>query len=481
MTRLKNFIHQLIIILLFVGFVLAIRFQPISQTFEFDYDEGFNLIKALLYSQGFSLYTQIWNDQPPLFTVLLSYWLNLFGYSIFAARLLILLFSALLIYCFYKLISSEVGKLPALIATILLFTSWLYIRLSISVMIGLPSLSLAMLSIYLLHLYRQNHRKFYIILSGITFALSLQTKLFTILLLPLMFFYIVDFNIKTVVNNKLSKTILINAALWLIPLGLIYILIGVFFQQFWNHDQLITTHLNQPQNLKLENFNNREYLLYIISQDYDYIFLAFIGIGVIFLRKYINGIFPIAWLITAVLILLNHQPLWYHYYPLLAIPICWLAAYGVAFLGDSFFKKKLINTKQLIIPFLLIVILIGLVIATPPNPKGSVPKNMELMQLVLRYKDSTNWIFTDRPIYAFYARLCVPPEIAVMSYKRLNSGELTSQEILSVLQKYRPEQIVLSRWTSQLKSDSKFLAYINTNYSKTYTNAIGSEEHYILK
>jgi 4-amino-4-deoxy-L-arabinose transferase-like glycosyltransferase len=481
MTRLKNFFHQFIIIFLFIGFVLAIRFTPISQTFEFDYDEGFNLIKAFLYSQGFSLYTQIWNDQPPLFTVLLSYWLNLFGHSIFAARMLILIFSAVLIHCFYKIISTELGRLPALIATILLFTSWLYIRLSISVMIGLPSLSLAMLSIYLLHLYQQNNRKFYIIFSGISLALSLQTKLFTIFLVPLIFFYLFSFNSKTIASINFSKKILVNATLWLASLGLIYILIGILFQQFWNYEQLIITHLNQPQNSKIENFNNQEYLRYMISQDYDYIFLACVGIGAIFLKKPRNGIFPLAWLITSVLILLNHQPLWYHYYPLLAIPICWLAAYGVAFLIDSFFKKKLINTKQLIIPSLLVVILIGLVIATPPNPKGSVPKNAELMQQVLKYKDATNWIFTDHPIYAFYAKLRVPPEIAVMSYKRLNSGELTSPEILAVLQNYRPEQIVLSRWTSQLKSDNKFMAYINDNYSKTYTNAIGSEEHYILK
>ncbi|RUR85202.1 hypothetical protein PCC6912_13180 [Chlorogloeopsis fritschii PCC 6912] len=348
-------------------------------------------------------------------------------------------------------------------------------------MIGLPSLSLAMLSIYLLHLYQQNYRKFYIIFSGISLALSLQTKLFTIFLVPLIFFYLFSFNSKTIASINFSKQNIVNAALWLASLGLMYILIGILFQQFWNYEQLIITHLNQPQNSKIENFNNQEYLRYMISQDYDYIFLACVGIGAIFSKKYRNGIFPLAWLITSVLILLNHQPLWYHYYPLLAIPICWLAAYGVAFLIDSFFKKKLINAKQLIIPSLLVVILIGLVIATPPNPKGSVPKNAELMQQVLKYKDATNWIFTDHPIYAFYAKLRVPPEIAVMSYKRLNSGELTSPEILAVLQNYRPEQIVLSRWTSQLKSDNKFMAYINDNYSKTYTNEIGSEEHYILK
>lgn len=67
-----------------------------------------------------------------------------------------------------------------------------------------------------------------------------------------------------------------------------------------------------------------------------------------------------------------------------------------------------------------------------------------------------------------------------MSYKRLNSGDLTPKELLAVLQKYRPEQIFLDRWTGQIKSDSQLTAYINKNYSKTYTDEKGRTEHYIL-
>ncbi len=167
MTRCKNFISPLITVALLVCLIVAIRLKPLVQTFEFDYDEGFNLMKAFLYSQGFSLYTQIWNDQPPLFTVILSSWLKIFGNSILAARLLIIIFSALLIYCFYKIVSINLGRLPALIATFLLFTSWLYIRLSISVMIGLPSLSLAVLSIYFLNRYKQNFQAIFLVVSGI--------------------------------------------------------------------------------------------------------------------------------------------------------------------------------------------------------------------------------------------------------------------------------------------------------------------------
>ncbi|MBP5975849.1 hypothetical protein HW132_24695 [Brasilonema sp. CT11] len=157
-----------------------------------------------------------------------------------------------------------------------------------------------------------------------------------------------------------------------------------------------------------------------------------------------------------------------------------MASSGVVYLLDfSSNNFKSANLKKLI-PSLAVVLLIVLVVATPTNPKGRPPNNLEVMQLVLKYKGSTQWVFTDRPIYAFYAGLRVPPEMAVMSYKRLNSGDLTSKELFAVLQKYRPEQIILDRWTGQIKSDSQLTAYINKNYSKTYTDEKGITEHYIL-
>jgi 4-amino-4-deoxy-L-arabinose transferase-like glycosyltransferase len=486
MPKLKNILLQLSIILLFISLVIAMRFEPMTQTFQFDYDEGFNLMKAVLYSKGFSLYSQIWNDQPPFFTVILSKWINLFGHSIFAARLLILLFSAILIWCFYQIVFFELGNLPAIVATFLLFTSWLYIRLSISVMIGIPSLALAMLSIYFLYRYKQTSYKFYLILSGGCLALSLQTKLFTVFLIPLIGLQILDFRSRTkeIKTNKLF--LLKTICLWLISLVLVYSLLAALYQQFWNQEQLLLTHLKQPPDLKKENFHNLQYLNYMIHQDYDYIFLAGIGIWAIISQKQKKGLLPLTWLVTATFILLKHQPIWYHYYPLLAIPICWLAAYGVDLLyklfSQNIYKKfKIISMKKFVLPASLIVILIGLIIITPPNPRGSVPKNLELMQVIIKYKIFTNWVFTDNPMYAFYNDLIVPPEIAVMSYKRINSGDLTFTEMLAILNKYHPEQLILTRWTTQIKSDKNIMDYINNNYSLTYTNAIKTEEHYVLK
>ncbi len=487
MTHLKNIFFSIIILFLYVGFVLAIR--PVNQAFEFDYDEGLNLIKALLYSQGFSLYTQIWNDQPPLFTVLLSYWFNIFGYSVFAARVLVILFSALLIWSFYQILRFYLGTIPALVSTLLIFTSWLFLRLSISVMIGIPSLSLAMLSIYLLTLYKQQRRKHFIILSGAVLAVSLQTKLFTIFLVPLMIFYLLDFKLREPEGSKsknfFPSSVLSPLLLWLIFIAVIYLGVSLIFQAF-NYEQLVQAHLGEKVQGQSTTFNNIENLPYFLYQDYDYVFLAFIGSLAILFKKQREGIFPITWLVTASLILLKHKPVWYHYYPLLAIPICWLAGYGVA-LVINFFPEgwnsnpKSLNFKKLIFPLLATALLIVSMIAIPAKPKGRPPKSLEVMNLVLKHKDSTQWIFTDRPIYAFYAGLPVPPELAVMSDKRLKSGNLTFDDIITVLKKYRPEQIVLGRWIETFKSNSQFSTYLNENYSKTYQDEKGTVEHYLLK
>lgn len=491
MLKTKNLFLNILCIFIFAAFIIAIRFEPITQSFELDYDEGLNLIKSLLYSRGFSLYSQIWNDQPPVFTVILSSWLSFFGQSVFAARLLVLLFSTLLIWCFYQIIRQELGKIPALVATVLLFTSWLYIRLSISVMIGLPSLSSAMLSIYLISLYKQKKLKRYLIFSGIFFALSLQTKAFTVFLIPLILLYLWDYQINLSDIQKHSKNLLYSLLQWLAILSLTYILIALSFGQFSHHDQLVQSHLNQPTQTEIQNYNNLYYLNYMTAQDRDYIFLAVIGIFTIIYNKNRNGLLPITWLATSILILLFHKPIWYHHYHLMSIPICWLAAYAVASLFDLFSENWQGNLKsflkslsfiEIIIPTLISIIFVSLIFTTPPITKGSPPKDLQLMQIVMKYKDSTTWVFTDRPIYAFYAGLSVPPEMAVFSSKRINSGKLTNQEMLAVLKKYRPEQIVIARMHSLIFSDKNIKNYINNYYTKTYSEKkqLKQHEHYLL-
>src|SRR5436309_2332335 len=73
------------------------------------------------------------------------------------------------------------------------------------------------------------------------------------------------------------------------------------------------------------------------------------------------------------------------------------------------------------------------------SPALEDPRVIELK----RHAARTHWIFTDRVIYAFWARLPVPPELAVIPSKRIWSGQITETDVLECLERYRPEQILL--------------------------------------
>ncbi len=463
--------------------------MPIEQVFQFDRnDEGIELIKASLYSKGFALYTQIWNDQPPLSTVILSYWLNLFGESILPARVLTLCFSTILVWSFCQTLRIYVGNLSALIGTVLLIISSNFLRLSVSVMFGLPSLALAMLSIYTLNLYKQKPRQYLIILSGVLLALSFQVKLFTLFILPLVVFELLMHHksCKERINQSLPASIL----LWIASVSIIFVLIGLSFNSL-NYEQLLQSHFGQNVKAAFTNNNQLGNTLLLLLQDFDYILLSVPGVIAIWQKKEWEKCFPLIWLVVAIVLLANHRPLWYHHYLLLSIPLTWLATYGVR-LSFDFFKPgwyynfKLHHLKKttlsgsaavfLIFSILLSPIKIALIRAETQSLIAQGKSETLIVDTMLKYKASTHWVFTDSPMYAFYSGLLVPPEVAVLSRIRVESEDITVGQLLSMLKTYRPEQVLLGKFRGIRDQLSK---YVHEHYLETHATHLVT--HYILK
>ena len=65
-----------------VFFVFVWTWHPFHTVSEFDPDEGNNVIKALMLSKGHALYSEIWSDQPPLFTYMLRGWFAVTGWTV---------------------------------------------------------------------------------------------------------------------------------------------------------------------------------------------------------------------------------------------------------------------------------------------------------------------------------------------------------------------------------------------------------------
>lgn len=94
---------------------------------------------------------------------------------------------------------------------------------------------------------------------------------------------------------------------------------------------------------------------------------------------------------------------------------------------------------------------------------------LQVIQL-LKSQPSTQWLFTDRPIYGIHSGLRVPPEIAVFSLKRLRSGNLNSKTLIQVLDVYKPEQLILSRFKKNILQNKQIRAYIQQHYVKVYSS-----------
>jgi hypothetical protein len=85
---------------------------------------------------------------------------------------------------------------------------------------------------------------------------------------------------------------------------------------------------------------------------------------------------------------------------------------------------------------------------------------LKVLRVMSEYVDQTDWIMTDMPMYAFRVGRPVPPNVATFSSKRLATGSLTEEDILTAMRDYRPEQVLMARFEIPTLE-----AYLQENYT----------------
>jgi 4-amino-4-deoxy-L-arabinose transferase-like glycosyltransferase len=442
---------------------------------DWDYDEGINLMKALLVNRGYAMYTEIWSDQPPLLTVALAALFHGTGPSVAAARILVMLLSAVLLWCFYLAVHKSAPTLITLIAVVLLVISEFYIRLSGAVMVGLPSLALAMVSLALVVTGRPGWVR--VLLSAVVMALALQTKLLAIIVMPscAAAIFLPAEGIKPVL---IWTRRLVWAVIWSVALGLAFLVTGALLGGL-HFDLIFGTHFS-TMTRTFQDFIEGSALFFphFIEQHVAYLIVGACGIGYALYRRRTAAIVPVVWIATGVVAFQFHRPLWYHYTILLTVPLTWLCAYGiegwwwavctawrrrpkpgaiaglvglgaamVAVLAILFFYPHAFGERQ------------GWQMTTfRPNYIPPIPQ-----RLIAEATDKSAWVFTDHPFYAFQAGLVVPPEIAVLSRKSLETGIITQDTLAKVVRKYKPRFVIVERFAGEY--GPAIMDYVNENYT----------------
>jgi hypothetical protein len=65
-------------------------------------------------------------------------------------------------------------------------------------------------------------------------------------------------------------------------------------------------------------------------------------------------------------------------------------------------------------------------------------------EVMREYAGETRWVLADRPMFPFRAGLATPPNVAVFTRKRILTGVLTLEDLLVTVDRFQPEQVVLT-------------------------------------
>ena len=464
--------------LLFV--VVIIMFYPFRYVFEFDTDEGIQLIKGLLHARGYRLYTDIYNDQPPIFTLVLSLVFQILRSNVTAARLIVLAFSSLLLISSLAYLSIFWGQPHAIFGFLFLILLPFFIRLSVSVMIGLPAISLAVTSFLALTLWHKYHNIWWLILSAGALSLSIMIKLFAAILIPIFIIGILADEFKIPRANRSWADLLKPFLIWSSTFGFALGLMLMLFVGLENITQFFEVHLAAGTT---ETFADRARAININSYlrgSWTIFLVAIIGTSLAIRRQAWSALYLSAWMVAGYFSLVLTTPVWYHHQLLISVPAALLAGIFAGELMDYLSGRKyrksgliLRNIAFTIGAFALILFSITRITAIfrhlepgLPNLKGSIdPDTHEYPILALMSDHLTNndLIVTDRPMFAFRLAKLIPPELAVISDKRLRSGSLDEEFILELILDKKPEQILFGRYAfDQIEQE------IETEYRLAY-------------
>jgi hypothetical protein len=294
-------------------------------------------------------------------------------------------------------------------------------------------------------------------------GLSVLTKLFTGFLAPIFLVGILIDQKYRLGGTPAWPKLMRPAIIWSLVFALISLGLGLILVGPANLDQLLSTHLT-ARNASLYIYINRTYpLIWHLRESWAILLLALIGSIFTLLNRNWLSLYLVAWAIAGYLLLSFQVPIRYHHQLLITIPIALLAGIAVGeavFLLSEFIRKrKFFNMRGFLFVAATTAFALTLISLAPQayldfrlpahllEPAAQEPgREQPFIDELTKWGPRTQWLVTDLPIYAFRAGLSIPPPLAVASEKRWETGELTEEQIIAIVDEYRPEQVLIGRF-----------------------------------
>jgi hypothetical protein len=453
--------------------------------FQWDADEGINLMKALMLNAGYPLYSRIWADQPPGFTVLLAMAFCLFGTSVEVGRALTALHSAVALLAVAWLVGELGGNwLGALAAVGLLAIAPNFFWAARAVMIGLPALALTALAVAAALAYARTGQRRWLVVAGLVFAAGLLEKLiYSYVALPIALAVAWRRPPGAWLRERRAVAgdlVLLGAS------GAVPILLTLLaFDPRAMLPQVVGIFLDAQSTYTLRIASNWGKLTrYLLIDNFGLLGLAGYGLAWLVWQRSRGAAVVVSWLALTVIALLTHVPIWpkHHFLPLLLLA-CVLAGLAVSHLARALrdlagrrFRPLLLVAGALAVALCVAGLDWMLAIdgylfeARSYETKRTrrLPADRSYLSAAeaIRYLQSTvapgGFIVTDYPILAFRAGLQMPPELIVISGKRVDVGALSSRDLIRFTRDYPVAAVV--PWDEKLVTFTGFMAWLESRY-----------------
>ena len=519
-----------ILTILLSAFFFLQCFLPLRTAILIGADEGFELAKATLCLKGYRLYADVWNDQPPLHTFLITQVLKQLTPSILGPRLMTSVFAAILLSSAFFISLRVSGLFIAALTATLLIASPGFIELSASCMLEIPALAPTVAALGVLLVGRQSKWHVLEIIAGLFLGIAFQIKLVSVILLPLAALIVwlrqreltLQRNASvppTTLRGRDGRAALFRSFLFFgasLAIGFVAIdyLIdrGAFllhFQQSWS------SHFASAKSFEYGSAAEHPFEWNIFLKNWDTTVPALLGI-VFLLRtecvalrtrgrmttrqgsssrrrspgsesgervpagrargysgragKVAFDIVPFAWLVLTLSVFATHRPWWSYYYIHFAIPLCWCAAIGISTAWQWIHRRRQMGLSSLLGAFAVCAATwMGSRVYLQISGIRHSPQTYKSLLLgqIERLKPFAKYIYTDESIYSFHAGIPMPPDLAVVPLKRLWSGDLTNARVAEKMQEVQPEVILLRNDTREVP----FQDLINAEYRVVYQDA----------
>lgn len=441
------------------------------------FDEGIRSEQLFLMAAGYRPFQEVFASQGPLLLDLLFPFYQLFGQSLEAIRLGVVLLSLVALVGGGWVARMLGGPIAAIATLAILGVSPAVLESSRLALAEMPSLAPSIWSLGAGLRYQQTGRRRWLAASAILLALGLLIK-------PMVIPAAVAVGLALVLRPviRLSDLVTFTAIVVIVPSIVIGLLgPGQVFEDLGAYRGGAARALGRDA---AENW--RLVTAMLARERLGFLALAALGAvgAVVSLRKTLPLlIWPIAVLVLCLLYDdLSDKHIVYLIYPLgvlgglglgVAVHAAWRSpglarpfALGLALLGLVSVGLYLANLERMWRADRFILYEAEAV----AERRRDIGAELEMSEIIGRVTDPGEFVLTDNPNAAFRARRPVPPRLVDTSGTRVDAGSLTDARAMEAVQQYRPKVIIT--WSGRLGRLDGFTRWLQRDYRivRTYSD-----------